>query len=47
MTKLQARMLLLVLVAKRIPFTLKRDGSHYVISFDMRESQRVIEAVGA
>ena len=47
MTKAQARQLILVLSAKRIPFRLRREQSSYIVAFDQRHVAQIALAIGA
>jgi hypothetical protein len=46
MTKSQARLLLLVLAAKRIAFRLTREGETFTVLFDNNRAFEVREALG-
>jgi len=47
MTRFEARRLLLVLVAKGIPYALRRNGSTFSIEYDKRWTSEVRDALGA
>lgn len=47
MIRTQARLLVLVLAAKRIPFQIKRQGSLYSIAFPQADVMAVQRAIGA
>ena len=47
MTRAQARMLMLVLAVKDIPFKLRREGSTYVVQFVAERTKDVAAAIGA
>jgi len=47
MTKSQARLLVIVLSAHRIPFTIRREGSAYIVAFNLDHAETVATAIGA
>lgn len=47
MTHKQARLIILVLAMKRIPFKLRLDGNTYVVQFAAASAPDVATAVGA
>ena len=47
MTRAQARLLILVLAMKRIPFVLRRNGNTYVVRFAAQITSEITAAMGA
>ena len=47
MTRFEARRMLLVLVAKGIPYKLTRRGGAYLIDFDLKHKAELLAALGA